>query len=141
MPVEVQGLENRTFVAEQFGANKPFPLVLWAWTADYPHPENYWLPVFSAIPPIDKRRHAFDDKAFNDLIAKAGGITNEQEADKTYKEIGRMLIKEAYATPIIHRKNAWMFSSKVGGLPRNDLKEIPQENIFRLWNSTIYIKK
>ena len=31
MPVEIQGIENRTFVAQAFQNPKPFPLLMWAW--------------------------------------------------------------------------------------------------------------
>ncbi|MGH2584167.1 MAG: peptide ABC transporter substrate-binding protein, partial [Dehalococcoidia bacterium] len=141
MPVEVQGVENRTYVAQQFSANRPYHLSMWAWTADYPHPENYWLPVFSSTPPIDKRRHAFSDKEFDELIAKAGGITDEREQENVYKQIGRRLITEAHATPLIHRRRADLYKPRVGGLPRNEQGEIPQSNIFRMWNQFIYIKK
>jgi oligopeptide transport system substrate-binding protein len=141
MPVELLGIENRTFVAQAFQNPKPFPMVFWAWTADYPHPENYFLPVFASIPPPDKRRHMFSDARFDELTQKAGGIIDEAEADRTYKELGKILIREGYATMIIHKKNAFLFKPRVGGLPRNKSGEWPQANMYRRTFEEIYIKK
>jgi ABC-type oligopeptide transport system substrate-binding subunit/class 3 adenylate cyclase len=76
----------------------PPDLLLFAWGADYPDPDNF-LRVCSA-----RSRARWQNRVYERLVEEAWHITDQEERLTMYQEADRILVEEAAIMPILYQR-------------------------------------
>jgi oligopeptide transport system substrate-binding protein len=76
----------------------PPNLLLFAWGADYPDPDNF-LRVCSA-----RSRARWQNRVYERLVEEAWHITDQEERLTMYQEADRILVEEAAIMPILYQR-------------------------------------
>jgi oligopeptide transport system substrate-binding protein len=76
----------------------PPHLLLFAWGADYPDPDN-----FLRVCPARDRAH-WQDQRYNSLVEEAWHITDQRERLAMYQQADRLLVEEAAIMPLLYQR-------------------------------------
>lgn len=105
--------------------------LMWVrWYNDYPDPNNTLYQVwYSGFP--DGNRHAWSDDEFDELVAEARGVDDEDERWDMYYRANEIQLEQGAAIYVYNPWNYGLMKPWVSNLPRNsDGDFVPNWNIF-----------
>ena len=118
--VEVQGLISKDFMANLLGKdadgkrNTTITFGRIDYGMDYLDPSN----MLAVLKGSDLGgRHTWNSKEFQDLLAKAGPMTNVEERTKTYQKAEEVMVEDAAFVWIVHRTPLNLWKPYVKGVP------------------------
>ncbi len=118
--VDVQSIDNKDYMAELLkkdADNKPTTSYSFGridYGMDYLDPSN----MLSVLKGSDLGgRHTWNNKEFQDLLAKAGPLTNEEERTKMYQKAEEILVEDAAFIFIVHRTPLNLWKPYIKGTP------------------------
>ena len=94
-------------------------MVVFGWSADYPHPQNFLEVLFGSGMPYNIGEYASPE--YNDLIKRAGTELNEAESLKLYREAEQLLAADAACIPLWSDEGFTLIKPYVRGYAPNPL--------------------
>jgi oligopeptide transport system substrate-binding protein len=91
-----------------------FQMARFAWTADYPTPDNFTAPIFATTGMTNIS--AFSSPTVDAQIDKARALMNETERVQTYEQIQQTLGDAAPACPIVYYTHRKVGSNRIHDL-------------------------
>jgi oligopeptide transport system substrate-binding protein len=117
LTVSIQQYDNKTFRAQV--DLRTYPMFLLSWSADFPDPDDF-MSVFMSD--SGNNRSGWKNSAYDDLILKARGISDDRIREKIYNEAQRLLLEDqVIILPLFYEPNIALVRSSVQGLELNPL--------------------
>jgi oligopeptide transport system substrate-binding protein len=117
LTINIQQFDHKTFRSQV--DMKAFPLFILSWSADFPDPDNF-MSVF--LSDSGNNRSGWKNSAYDDLVLKARGISDDKVREKVYFEAQRLLLEEdAVVLPLFYEPNMALVRPRVQNLELNPL--------------------
>jgi oligopeptide transport system substrate-binding protein len=87
------------------------------WQMDYPSIENFLAPLYGTG--AGSNDGDYSNKAFDDQLRKAAGITDPEKRNAAYQEAERMLAKDMPSIPLWYSKEFIGFSNKIASIKQS----------------------
>src|SRR5262249_5435233 len=96
-----------------------FPMFLYAWFADVPHPDSFLFNLFYSRSP--RNVTGYNDRAFDDLLVRARGESDLPRQSELYRQAERLVLDDAAIIPFWHYTYERLFQSYVRSVEVNGL--------------------
>jgi ABC-type oligopeptide transport system substrate-binding subunit len=107
--------DGKVFIANLYEGKYQF--VFFIWYTDYPDPSNHYQAIWHGA--ASRRRFAWQNDKFDQLIEAAAGEINRVERAKQYLQAEQILVQEAAYIPLYFPLFPALFKPYIAGVPRN----------------------
>ena len=122
--VELSNEEWKTYLQSlRTGKQQIFRL---GWLADYPDPDNFMTLMTSYS---ENNHTGWKNLRYDSLVEKAGGVTDEKERLRLYKEAQKILVEESAVIPIYSSQSHWLISNRIAWFPLNVMGKLPFKEV------------
>jgi peptide/nickel transport system substrate-binding protein len=111
-------------------AQGKFPIFLYAWSADVPHPDNFLFKLFHSRSP--RNFTAYSNQAVDDLLLQARRERDLQRQTDLYRQAEQVVLDDAPIIPVWHYAYERLFQPYVRSVEVNGLGD-PYIPLKKIW--------